>query len=426
MGNTVNQSIDNGNSTDNWDPYSNYGDGGSDYSTQDPSQDFSQDDWTTIYPADGSQDQAPALTVDSERQKIEQMEADPKLSAAARDQLRALQGKLNTLVSETGDQLANDLSDIETTLSGLSNPTPENQKPLDEQLQDYLTAHPDLGKDKQKQIKKWIAAYQLDPESTKSQIKSEFKSLTQQVGNSEVYGGTIAKLATVTGMKAADISDTFAKLQIKDPNHLTDDQIAQLLPKLGGKPLDAARKQVAKAQSSLQDEITSAQQSCDKVNGDKKNTDFSSFKTLLDISKHTDPASLKLSDALQAEAKATIPVLSVLKGVPEDKISVMGGAPKDKSSKSHNDAYTLAGSLKINGKEVNVVGNIRTGEIDFNNHANAWPKVSLHDYKLNTIGKEASLPSWVDDYPCIPANSGGNNSGKVAAEVLLGPIGFLL
>jgi len=359
---------------------------------------FGYDDWYDSDAAFGlgylnaqpGQGAAPAPSLDSERERLDRLELSGDLSTVSKEDLDKLQRKLNYAVSLSGEDQAALLAEIDATLDSLEHPGKKSggKLPLDEEIQSYIEAHPELDQADQDKLAKWIGAYQLDPENTQKTIAREFQAFQQGVGSEEVYGTTVSRLATVTGMKPAAVQDLFDKHGVSDPDNLNDTQIATLLEEFCGEELSAARDKVAEAQADLQKSIDRNMNAADKVNANEDSLDFSPFRNLLDMSKREDAASLALSDALQAEAKATLPILAALKGVPEDKVTVLHGAQQ-------------AGMLSVNGTELNVIGNIRTGEIELSTNRNVWPAVDLSLAKLKVEDKEDRIPDWVrkENYP---------------------------
>jgi hypothetical protein len=352
------------------------------------------------------------MSIDAERQRIEQLlKSSVDLSPSAKEELEALQRKLNYIISESPEAQAADLAEIDQAINELD-PAMENTKQgkssLDEQMQDYLELHAeDLSEAEKTQIEKWIAAYQLDPEGTKQMINKEFQDLQNSIGTEEVYGSKIEQLADATGMKAAAVQEVFEKHGITDTQHLSDKEIQLVLPELGGKAMADAQKKLQEATQALQSAWDNASKQAEKVNAanraneeDATNNNFNSFKTLSDIANHEAPEAKAYEDALRGVARASAPILAALKGVPESQVVVLSGAPATGEGEDANTTQLQDGMLQIGNEKYNVIGNPRTGETVVTDQPNPWPSFNSNTVKIFR-NEYTTLPSWVNNqgYP---------------------------
>ncbi len=365
------------------DLYSDYG--------FDANGNFGLEDWESqdrefgIEPSDANSP-APQESLDQERARLARLMADPELSATSRRELTQLQGKLNHAVALNAGSQATALAEIDGLLDSLEHPGDGARQPLDERIQDFLDEHRHLESDQRQKLKKWIGAYQLDPESTGSDLEAEFEKIQSTAADVSIYGETIQRLSTVTGMEPAKIQEIFDRHGFEDPENLSSREISAILPELGGAKLSEALQAATEAQENLESAIQENEKTAAKASTDHEHSDFQCYRNLLDISRRQDPDSRDLTEALQKTAETAAPILAALRGVPEGDVTVLEGEQ--------------AGMLKLGGIPTNLIGDIHSGEIELGGKLSGWPELDLEKSAI-VVWDKKRIPKWVNDegYP---------------------------
>lgn len=398
-------SVNNDNAWDNW----------SDYDWK--QYDQSADDWSN---GDGY-----GLTVDAERSRIENMlKSSVNLTPSAKDDLEALQSKLNFVVSENGDAQAADLKAIDKQLNDLEHPDQaKKDMSLDQQITDFLKEHADTidGATKQ-QWEKYANEVQLHPDEEKV-IASEFKKFQSSVIKAGLYSPNVQKISEQTGVSMDKIQSAAEKLGIKDLSNLTTEQAVKLLPDVGGETIqndiDAVTKAYAKLQDSIDSNTNAINQSNDANRGhdnDEIKIDSTPFQAMMKISSGTDNDSVALRDAVNKLNKDSGPVLAAILGKSPSDVKFVPGENLDPNTAEgmqvvQNMANIFGANiprqvsttsmLSIGGDTFSLLTNLRTGDVGFNKNGNALPNVELPPIYLGDDvdgyddGDNDNTPQWV-------------------------------